>query len=135
MNAGPPPADAEETCRPSMLLATPLPADVLGLLADGAWTLAPPPRIDVVDGATRLAFDELVLWWRQTAVPLPPLAAAARAVEQSAGVDRSNVGGFHSHADIFDALPRATRDARAAAEALAARVGVVSARGGAPRPR
>lgn len=112
-----------------MFLAQPLPDDLLHLLVEGEWVLAAPPRADDAGGAstpTRHRFDEGMDVWitRDTGVACAPLEAVAKNLERrKATVERSNVGGYHSHTDLFDAFPRATYAARCAAETAAAAMG------------
>jgi hypothetical protein len=112
-----------------MFLARPLPDDLLHLLVEGEWVLAAQPRADDAGGAstpTRHRFDEGMDVWitRDTGVACAPLEAVAKNLERrEATVERSNVGGYHSHTDLFDAFPRATHAARCAAEHAAAAMG------------
>ena len=101
-------------------LTQPLPDDLLHLLVEGEWVLAAPPRADAGGDAVpvRHRFDAegMDVWLtRDTGVAAPPLAAVALNLERrEATVERSNVGGYHSHTDLFDAFPRATHAARPA---------------------
>ena len=114
-------------------LTQPLPAELLHLLVEGEWVLAPPPRADAGNDPSeplRHRFDaEGVDVWltRDTGVAAPPLEAVALNLERrEATVERSNVGGYHSHTDLFDAFPRATHAARRATEAAARALGATT---------
>ena len=110
-------------------LTQPLPAELLHLLVEGEWVLAAPPRADARGDAVpvRHRFDAegMDVWLtRDTGVAAPPLEAVALNLERrEATVERSNVGGYHSHTDLFDAFPRATHAARRATEAAARALG------------
>jgi hypothetical protein len=110
-------------------LAQPLPADLLHLLVEGEWVLAAPPRADAGgDNAPirhRFEAEGVDVWLaRDTGVSTEPLEAVARNLERrEATVERSNVGGYHSHTDLFDAFPRATHAARQATETAARALG------------
>ena len=121
-------------------LTQPLPAELLHLLVEGEWVLAPPPRADAGgDNAPirhRFEAEGVDVWLaRDTGVSTEPLEAVARNLERrEASVERSNVGGYHSHTDLFDAFPRATHAARQATEIAARAMGAdVSARAPATR--
>jgi len=121
-------------------LTQPLPADLLGLLVEGEWVLAAPPRADAGNDSEpvrhRFEAEGVDVWLaRDTGVSTEPLEAVARNLERrEATVERSNVGGYHSHTDLFDAFPRATHAARQATEAAARALGAdVSARAPATR--
>ena len=110
-------------------LAQPLPAELLHLLVEGEWVLAAPPRADAgghsVPVRHRFDAEGVDVWLtRDSGVVAPPLEAIALNLERrEATVERSNVGGYHSHTDLFDAFPRATHAARHATEAAARALG------------
>ena len=107
----------------------PLPAELLQLLVEGEWALAAPPRADTGSDSEpvrhRFEAEGVDVWLtRDTGVAAPPLEAVALNLERrEATVERSNVGGYHSHTDLFDAFPRATHAARRATEAAARALG------------
>ena len=113
-------------------LTQPLPAELLHLVVEGEWVLAAPPRADAGGDAVpvRHRFDAegMDVWLtRDTGVAAPPLEAVALNLERrEATVERSNVGGYHSHTDLFDAFPRATHAARRATEAAARALGATT---------
>ena len=122
-------------------LTQPLPAELLHLLVEGEWVLAAPPRADAGNDPSeplrhRFEAEGLDVWLtRDTGVAAPPLEAVALNLERrEATVERSNVGGYHSHTDLFDAFPRATHAARQATETAARALGAeVSAQAPATR--
>ena len=121
-------------------LTQPLPAELLHLLVEGEWALAAPPRADAGGNSVpvrhRFEAEGVDVWLtRDTGVAAEPLEAVARNLERrEASVERSNVGGYHSHTDLFDAFPRATHAARQATETAARALGAdVSARAPATR--
>ena len=122
-------------------LTQPLPAELLHLLVEGEWVLAAPPRADAGNDPSeplrhRFEAEGLDVWLtRDTGVATPPLEAVALNLERrEATVERSNVGGYHSHTDLFDAFPRATLAARRATETAARALGAdVSAQAPATR--
>ena len=120
-------------------LTQPLPAELLHLLVEGEWVLAAPPRADAGGDAVpvrhRFEAEGVDVWFtRDTGVAAPPLEAIALNLELHTTVERSNVGGYHSHTDLFDAFPRATHAARQATEIAARAMGAdVSARAPATR--
>ena len=113
-------------------LTQPLPAELLHLLVEGEWVLAAPPRADAGNDSEpvrhRFEAEGLDVWLtRDTGVAAPPLEAVARNLERrEASVERSNVGGYHSHTDLFDAFPRATHAARQATETAARSLGATT---------
>ena len=113
-------------------LTQPLPAELLHLLVEGEWVLAAPPRADAGgDNAPirhRFEAEGVDVWLtRDTGVAAPPLEAVALNLERrEATVERSNVGGYHSHTDLFDAFPRATHAARRATEIAARAMGATT---------
>ena len=115
-------------------LTQPLPAELFDLLVEGEWALAAPPRAD--GEWHRFEAEGVDVWLtRDTGVAAEPLEAVALNLERrEASVERSNVGGYHSHTDLFDAFPRATLAARRATETAARALGAdVSARAPATR--
>ena len=121
-------------------LTQPLPAELLHLLVEGEWALAAPPRADAGGNSVpvrhRFEAEGVDVWLtRDTGVAAEPLEAVALNLERrEASVERSNVGGYHSHTDLFDAFPRATHAARRATETAARAMGAdVSARAPATR--
>ena len=110
----------------------PLPAELLDLLVEGEWVLAPPPRADAggdsVPVRHRFEAEGVDVWvTHDTGVAAPPLEAVALNLERrEATVERSNVGGYHSHTDLFDAVPRATHAARQATETAARALGATT---------
>ena len=111
----------------------PLPAELLHLLVEGEWVLAPPPRADAGNDPSeplrhRFEAEGVDIWLtRDTGVATAPLEAVARNLEcREATVERSNVGGYHSHTDLFDAFPRATHAARQATETAARSLGATT---------
>ena len=110
-------------------LTQPLPAELLDLLVEGEWALAAPPRADAGNDSEpvrhRFEAEGVDVWLtRDTGVAAPPLEAVALNLERrEATVERSNVGGYHSHTDLFDAFPRATHAARRATETAARALG------------
>ena len=110
-------------------LTQPLPAELLHLLVEGEWALAAPPRADAGGNSVpvrhRFEAEGVDVWLtRDTGVAAEPLEAVALNLERrEASVERSNVGGYHSHTDLFDAFPRATHAARRATEAAARALG------------
>ena len=113
-------------------LTQPLPAELLHLLVEGEWVLAAPPRADAGgDNAPirhRFEAEGVDVWLtRDSGVAAPPLEAVALNLERrEATVERSNVGGYHSHTDLFDAFPRATHAARQATETAARALGATT---------
>ena len=113
-------------------LTQPLPAELLQLLVEGEWALAAPPRADgggdSVPVRHRFEAEGVDVWLtRDTGVAAPPLEAVALNLERrEATVERSNVGGYHSHTDLFDAFPRATHAARRATEIAARAMGATT---------
>ena len=120
-------------------LTQPLPAELLDLLVEGEWGLAAPPRADAGGDSLpvrhRFEAEGVDVWLtRDTGVAVAPLEAIALNLELHTTVERSNVGGYHSHTDLFDAFPRATHAARQATETAARALGAdVSARAPATR--
>ena len=80
-------------------LTQPLPAELLHLLVEGEWGLAAPPRAD--GEWHRFEAEGVDVWLtRDTGVAAPPLEAVALNLERrEATVERSNIGGYHSHTD------------------------------------
>ena len=113
-------------------LTQPLPAELLDLLVEGEWVLAAPPRADAGGNNApirhRFEAEGVDVWLtRDTGVAAPPLEAVALNLERrEATVERSNVGGYHSHTDLFDAFPRATHAARQATENAARAMGTTT---------
>ena len=76
----------------------PLPAELLHLLVEGEWVLAPPPRADAGNDPSeplrhRFEAEGVDVWLaRDTGVSTEPLEAVARNLERrEATVERSNV--------------------------------------------
>ena len=113
-------------------LTQPLPAELLHLLVEGEWALAAPPRADAGGNSVpvrhRFEAEGVDVWLtHDSGVAAPPLEAVALNLERrEATVERSNVGGYHSHTDLFDAFPRATHAARRATEAAARALGATT---------
>ena len=112
-------------------LTQPLPAELLHLLVEGEWVLAAPPRADTGNDSEpvrhRFEAEGVDVWLtRDTGVAAAPLEAIALNLELHTTVERSNVGGYHSHTDLFDAFPRATHAARQATETAARAMGTTT---------